>query len=220
LVTASPEGIDMPPDNTDFDDIVFVEQRRDIRIVASVPGRYCLDRRDSRGNRREYSCRAINISSTAIALAVPVVGKPGERVLAHIDHFGKLKGTVGRLLDRGFVMNIIATEEERSNLSAKIQWFELYKNHEVADQRENDRFVPKNPHSSLILSDGTTLGCFVLDISVSGVAVSADMVPEIGTVMAVGRVIGRVVRLFAGGFALQFTKPQDKDHIEILVIRG
>jgi hypothetical protein len=207
-------------DCTDFGDVVFVEQRRNIRIIASVPGRYSLDRRNARGERREYPCRAINISPGAIALAAPVVGTPGERVLAHIDHFGKLQGTVGRILDRGFVMNIIASDDERASLSAKIAWYELHKNHDVSDQRGHDRFIPKNPHSSLVLSDGTVLGCFVLDISVSGAAVAAEVAPEIGTVMAVGKIVGRVVRFFAGGFAVQFIAPQNKDHVEMLVTKG
>jgi hypothetical protein len=91
------------------------EQRRDIRIIVSVSGRYSLDRRNRRGERREYACRAINISPSAIALCAPVIGTTGERVFACIDHFGKLRGTVGRLLDRGFVMNIIASDDERDS---------------------------------------------------------------------------------------------------------
>jgi hypothetical protein len=210
----------MPLECTDFDDIVWVEQRRDVRIIASVPGRYSLDRRNSRGERREYACRAINISQHAIALAVPVLGRPGEQVIAHIEHFGILQGTVGRLLDRGFVMNIIASDEERDNLLTKISWFELYKNHDVSDRRDQGRFIPKNPYATLVLADGTMLSCFVIDVSVSGAAVSADISPEIDTVMAVGKIVGRVVRLFAGGFAVQFISPQSKDDVERLVTKA
>ncbi len=209
----------MPSDGTDFDDVVIVEQRRDIRIVISVSGLYTLDRLDAHGKRRQYACRAINISAGAVALAVPVIGVPGERVLAHIDHFGKLKGTVGRPLDGGFVMNIVASDEDRNNLAARIAWFELYKNHDVSDQRSHDRLIPRAPHSSLLLSDGSKLDCLVVDFSVTGAAVSAELAPEIGTVMAVGNVVGRVVRLFAGGFALKFIRPQNKDHVEGLVIK-
>jgi hypothetical protein len=210
----------MPLESTDFDDVVFVEQRSDIRIIASVPGRYSLDRRNSRGERRDYACRAINISSRAIALAVPVVGRPGEPVIANIDHFGKLQGTVGRPLDGGFVMNIVASDEERANLLAKISWFELHKNHDISDRRDQNRFIPKNPKGSLVLSDGITLDCLVIDISVTGAAVSADIAPKIGTVMAVGQIVGRVVRLFANGFAVQFISSQSKDDVERLATKG
>jgi hypothetical protein len=61
--------------------------------------------------------------------------------------------------------------------------------------------------------------CFVVDISVSGAAVSADIVPRIGTVLAVGKVVGRVVRNIQGGFAVQFVEAQDRQEVEALVIR-
>lgn len=94
----------------DFD-LVVMERRRDARIVVSLPGRYSLaNRRNTRGERRKFACRAINISCSAVALAVPVLGSLGERVLADIEHFGKLEGTIEHLLDnRGFVVRIAAS---------------------------------------------------------------------------------------------------------------
>jgi hypothetical protein len=45
-----------------------------------------------------------------------------------------------------------------------------------------------------------------LNISASGAAVSAQTLPEIGAALALGRLVGRVVRQFKGGFAIQFTE--------------
>jgi hypothetical protein len=110
----------------EFGDVVFVERRRDVRIIVSIPGRYSLsDRRDARGERRVFACRAVNVSPHAIALATRVNGNVGERVFAQIDHLGKLEGAVVRPLERGFVMNIVASEEERDRLAAKIEWLEM-----------------------------------------------------------------------------------------------
>jgi len=64
------------------------------------------------------------------------------------------------------------------------------KNLDVSDQRTQSRFVPSDPCSTLLLADGTVRTCFLIDVSVSGAAVSADFVPEIGTVLAVGKAIG------------------------------
>src|SRR6266511_1028132 len=69
-----------------------------------------------------------------------------------------------------------------------------------------------------MLHDGTTMTCFVIDISVSGAAISADTVPEIATVLAVGKAIGRVVRHFAGGFAVKFVDLHNRDSVEALVM--
>ncbi|MGO9702206.1 MAG: PilZ domain-containing protein [Xanthobacteraceae bacterium] len=197
----------------------FVEADFGIRVLANIPGRYSLaNLRNSQGERRVFACRAVNLSCRAIALAAPVKGKVGDRVIAHIDRLGKLEGPIDRLLERGFVMNIAASQEERSNLAAKIAWLESLKNHEVPDRRADKRIVPVNPNSKMILPDGRVENCLVLDISVSGVAVSADTIPAVGTILAVGSVVGRVVRHFADGFAIQFIQRQHQVNVESVVI--
>ena len=84
----------------------------------------------------------------------------------------------------------------------------------ITDGRAQRRIVPKNPHSTLIFGDGTTLNCLVIDVSPSGVAVSADVEPEIGMRLAVGRCVGTVVRQFPEGFAVQFDFLQPIEALE------
>jgi hypothetical protein len=199
----------------DDDDVVWVDRRQDARIVVSIPGQFSLaDRRDMRGERRVFSCRAINVSSHAIALASAVSGKVGDRVIAEIEHLGKLKGSIMWVLERGFIMNIIATAEEREKLATKIEWLGKFKDHDEGDRRAQRRFAPANPYSQIMLPDGSTQTCLVVDLSVTGAALSAEAVPDIGTVLAVGKVVGRVVRHFEGGFAVEFTERQSPDEIE------
>jgi hypothetical protein len=199
----------------DDDDVVWADRRHDARIVVSIPGQFSLaDRRDMRGERRVFSCRAISVSSYAIAVASAVSGKVGDRVIADIEHLGKLKGSIMRVLERGFVMNIIATAEEREKLATKIEWLGKYKDHDEGDRRTQRRFAPASPHSQIMLPDGSTQSCLVIDLSVTGAALSAEAVPDIGTVLAVGKVVGRVVRHFEGGFAVEFTERQSPDEIE------
>ncbi len=209
----------MLPSEAEFGDVV--ECWHDVRITVSVPGRYSLaDRRNARGERRVFACRAVNVSPHAIALAAPVNGKIGERVIVHVDHLGKLEGFIGRVLERGFVINITANENERGRLAAKIAWLESYKNHDAPDRRTDERTVPTNPYSKMILADGHVETCFVLDLSVSGAAISADTVPDIGTILAIGSVVGQVVRHFVDGFAVQFVERQNPYTVEAMVILG
>jgi hypothetical protein len=204
----------MPPQGVKADDIVIVERRENVRIIVSVPGYYSLaDHHNPRGERNLYACRAVNVSTRAIALAAPVSGRLGERALATIDHLGKLEGLITRLLNGGFVMSIVASDEERWDLAAKIEWLEQYKNCDVSDQRGDRRLIPENPHSLVVFADGSTESCFVLDLSGSGAAISAQTIPDIGTVLAVGNIVARVVRHFQGGFAVQFIQRQSLEHI-------
>jgi hypothetical protein len=200
-------------------DLEIVERRYDIRIIVSIAGRYTLaDHRNARGERRTFSCRAVNVSGNAVALAAPVIGNLGERVRANIDHLGRLDGAVARVLSRGFVMSLAASEDERLRLLDRIEWIEKHKNHDVEELRATNRFVPANPNSRLVLANGLTLTCLVIDLSETGAAISADIDPEIGTACAVGTIVARVVRRFVGGFAVQFLNPPRREEIETLAI--
>jgi hypothetical protein len=199
-------------------DVVFVEPRNDLRVIVSVPGRYSLaDQRNARGERRVFACRAVYLSAHEIGIAGPVSGKVGERVIANIDHLGKVEGPIARQLTRGFMMKIAANAERREALAAKIEWLEDYKNHDASNRRADERIVPENLYSKLVFADGSIETCLILNLSVSGAAISAETVPEIRTVLAVGSVVGRVVRHFEGGFAVQFIERQNRGAVEAAV---
>jgi hypothetical protein len=199
-------------------DIVVLDRRRDIRIIVSLAARVFL-KRGSGGAITEYACRAINISLRAVAFAAPVRTTLGEWVRAEIDDIGQIEGNVERLLDeRGFVVKIEANEEQRASLFNKITWAEKHKDLEVSDKRKHPRFVPGDPHSKIVFADGTMIECFVVDLSVTGAGILADVLPPVGTVLAVGKIIGRVVRHFSGAFAVQFIQMQDRATVESLAI--
>jgi hypothetical protein len=181
-------------------------------------GRYSLsNRRDMQGNRREFACRTTRISPFQMLIAAPVLGPKGERVISHFGELGKLDGWIIDVLQGGFLVDIAATRKARQGLAAKLSWLEKKQRDAVIDLRKQHRLVPENPHTNLIFADGTTLSCFVIDVSPSGVAVSADIEPEIGTRLAVGRAVGHVVRRFNEGFAVKFDRLLDMDYLEQMV---
>jgi hypothetical protein len=212
------QAIDTTIENAD--DIAFVD-RRSICTTANIAGRYALvNKRNTRGERREFACRTVSLSPDAIALDAPIKGAIGDRVITHFDEFGRLEGQIVRLVAGGFVMTIMMSDDKRARLAAKISWLDKHRHYKLPDDRTHKRIVPKNPHSTVLLADGSTLGCFVIDMSVSGVAVSADVVPQLGDVLAIGKVIGRVVRLFPEGFALRFIELQNPDLLEPWLIQS
>jgi PilZ domain len=144
----------------------------------------------------------------------PVNGAVGERVIVSCDAFGRLEGTVVRVLELGFVMQVAVSQEAREKLAAKIEWYEKNKNHDLSENRQHKRVAPKNPHSKLVLDDGRVLECLVIDVSASGAAVAADVKPAIGTPLAIGKLVGRVVRHLDDGFAVKFVELQDPEQLE------
>lgn len=196
----------------------FLEQDAfDLRLG----GRYSLaNRRDVSGNRREFACRTSRVSPRQMMISVPVVGTVGERVISYFGEFGKLDGMITDVVQGGFMIDLVATKARREQLATKLTWLDRQQKDTVVDGRAQERIVPEAPHSSIVLADGSTTTCFVIDMSVSGAAVSSELQPEIGTPLAVGRVVGRVIRHFNEGFAVKFVEQQRPDWLERLVIRG
>ena len=210
----------MPEPDIDPKDIAIVERNRFARTSATILGRYALaSRRNARGERREFSCRTAGLSCYELALAVPVSGPIGERVIASFHELGKLEGQIIRLNDDGFVMSLVLPPDQRERLVAKILWLEMRKHLNLPDDRRHKRIIPKHPHSSVMLADGRVCDCFVIDMSASGAAISAEIEPTIGDVVAVGKIVGRVVRIFSEGFAVRFIELQDPDALEHLMRR-
>src|ERR1700688_3783017 len=124
----------MPAEQLAREDVAVAEQRREVRIVVSIPGRYSLaDLRDARGERRGVRGRAGNLSAQSITLAAPVNGKIGARIIADILHLGRVDGTVARVFDRGFTMTLDASDDERARVIDKIEWVAKHKDEQEPD---------------------------------------------------------------------------------------
>ncbi len=186
------------------------ERRRHQRVKVNLLGRYMLE------DRREFPCQAINMSPGGIALIAPVIGQPGERVIAYIDHLGRLEGRLARHIENGFAMTISATVRKRDMLAAQLTWLANRQILNLPEDRRHGRFTPKNPLARLILPNGNNVGCRIIDLSASGAAVSIapDLLPPVGAMCTVGMVHGRVVRHIDGGFAIEFTRLQHPDLVE------
>jgi PilZ domain len=183
-------------------------------------GRYSLaNRHDTRGNRRQFACRTSRVSPYHMMVDVPVVGSIGERVISYFGEFGKLDGWIRETVKGGFVFELAVSQEMREQLASKMSWLDKQQKEAVIDVRAQERIVPVHPHSELVFADGHTETCLVIDMSASGVAVSAETQPAIGTPLAVGRTVGRVVRHFSEGFAVQFVEVQDRERLASLIIR-
>jgi len=196
----------------------FLKQRA---VNLAVGGQYTLANWfDAQGKPRTFACRTSRISPFRMMVNVPVVGKLGDRITSYFGDFGKLDGQIVDTVAGGFLLELEMTRLMREKMSNKLTWLEMrQKDSSVRDGRKQARIIPANSHSSLTFADGSVRSCFVIDMSVSGVAVSADVQPEIGTPLAVGACVGRVVRVFPEGFAIQFVEPVKRDELEWRVAR-
>ena len=184
----------------------FLKQRA-VRI--QTVGSYTLPNwYDPEGKLRSFACRTTRVSPFRALLDVPVVGKIGDRLTSYFREFGKFEGQISDTVHGGFLLELEMTRAERAKLAEKLVWVEKrQRDPTIRDARRDARYVPDSPHSALMLADGSSIPCLVIDASMSGVAVSSELQPEIGTPLAVGSCVGRVVRHFHDGFAVRFVDP-------------
>src|ERR1700748_2233644 len=166
---------------------VAEERRRFQRVKVHLLGRYMLS------DRREYPCQVINMSPGGLALLAPGIGNVGERVVAYLDHIGRVEGKITRLLDNGFAMSVGATPRKRDKLAAQLTWLANRQILGLPEDRRHDRIVPRNPRSTMVLADGAAVICRIVDMSLSGAAISCDERPEVGSLITLGKTPSRVV---------------------------
>src|SRR5271156_4945378 len=163
------------------------ERRRFQRVRVDLLGRYLLP------DRREFPCQVVNMSPGGMALIAPVAAQPSERVIAYVDHLGRLEGHVARSLPNGFAMTISATPRKRDKLAAQLTWL-------------------ANRHILCLPEDRRPVR--IIDVSQSGAGIATDQRPAIGALVTLGKVQGRVVRHLEDGFAVEFTRLQHPDFVE------
>jgi hypothetical protein len=112
------------------------------------------------------------------------------------------------------------TRARRAWMSEKLSWLEKKQRDEsIHELRRDARFVPQASHTVLTVADGSSYSCFIIDVSTAGVAISCEYDPTIGTALAVGACVGRVIRKFDNGFAVKFAEKQQRDHLLRLLVR-
>ncbi len=190
------------------------ERRRFQRVRVNLLGRYML------ADRREFPCQVVNMSPGGMALIAPVAGTPGERIIAYVDHLGRLEGHVARTFQNGFAITISATSRKRDKLAAQLTWLANRQILGLPEDRRHGRIVPRNPIGRLIMPNGVNLACRIIDMSQSGAGIASDQRPPIGALITLGKVQGRVVRHLEDGFAIEFTRLQHPDFLEENVCGG
>ena len=187
----------------------------------SVPTQYTLANWfDPKGKPRIFACRTSRISPFRMIVAVPVLGKVGERITSHFRDFGALEGHISDTANGSFLLELAMTPSMREKFASKLTWLEKKrKDPRVSDVRKNARIIPANPRSTLILADGTTHSCFIVDMSIAGAAVSAEVQPPVGMPLTIGACIGRVVRRLPNGFAVKFVEKQNRNDLNRLIAR-
>lgn len=178
------------------------ERRRHSRVKVRLPGQFM------RENRREFPCVTLDMSPGGVAFSADERVEIAERIVAYLDHVGRVEGRVVREFQGGFAIAMKLPQLKRERLADQLTW--LANRHELGmpEDRRHERIRPRRPRTTLILPTGREVMATVIDISQSGaaLALASPVAPPVGTPVTVGATKGRVVRLFTDGLAVEFAR--------------
>lgn len=186
------------------------ERRAYSRFDVKIYGRFMLE------DLSEYPCQVLNISPGDVSLRAEHPGAPGEKVIAYLDHIGRVEGVVTRTDsdDKTFAMTILATDRKKDKLAGQLAWLANRQKHGLPEDRRHERIAPRNPVSVLHLMDGRQYECRIIDLSLSGAAIEIDVKPALGAQVVLGTMRGEVVRHFDEGVAIEFAVVHSVDRLE------
>jgi hypothetical protein len=184
---------------------IEADQRRHKRFELPLLGRFM------RANKQEYPCKLNDISVGGASVKSPVEVEMGERIIAYFDEIGGIEGSVVRVFDGGFAMGLRATQHKRDKLAAQITWLINKDAIGSIEGRRHERIGVANKSSTLRSSDGITVDCRVLDISLSGASIGTGARPPIGSEVTLGKLRCRVMRYHDRGIGVQFLDIPDPE---------
>jgi PilZ domain len=153
----------------------------------------------------EHACQVLDLTMQGATFITSDVPPPGMAIVAYLEDLGRVEVLSGSPVQGGFTVSYAATGARLDRLKQRIQYL-MDRADGAPDHRRHPRFEPKDKHSSIMMPDGRSYSCEVLDISVSGAGIKTDVMPALGTYLMVGKMKGRVVRYLENGFAIEFVK--------------
>ncbi|HZG28327.1 PilZ domain-containing protein [Ensifer adhaerens] len=188
------------------------DQRMFQRVAVNLHGRMLS------ATREEVDCVVIEMSPGDAQIEADARVNVGDRIIAYIDHIGRIEGDVLSLGAKGrFVISVNATERKREKLAAQLTW--IANKHELGlpEDRRHERVAPRNNRSEIVLDDGRSYPCRIIDLSLSGAAIEIAVRPAMGTAVQLGNMRGRVVRHFQEGVAIEFSALQTRESLSGLI---
>ncbi len=157
----------------------------------------------------EHSCRVREITPDHVVLSSDAVVEEGMHVVAYIDEIGRVDGEVEAVDGERFTLRFRQTAGRRERIFRRLEWLRDKMQGKVSDQRRHERYKPRDSKSRIVLPDGRSYPCEVLDISLSGASIKTAVLPALGTHVMLGKMHGRVVRYHEHGIAVEFVRLLD-----------
>jgi hypothetical protein len=190
------------------------ERRKHLRVPVNLSGRLFVPE-----DGREALCRITDMSPGGAQVACDFVPALGTDIVLYVDGFGRFEAEVSRPDEGCFGVRFHCSALKRDRVAEQLA---VLMNRGFADEsvlRRHER-VATQGLAHFTLSNGETVPCQVLDLSLSGLSLKTNVRPRVGETVMIGQMSGRVVRHHETGIAIEFAKVQaEKPNRQLLRIR-
>jgi c-di-GMP-binding flagellar brake protein YcgR len=178
-----------------------VERRRHQRVKVRLAGRFM------RSDRQEFDCESIDASPGGVALLADAGVQKGERIVAYLNQIGRIEGRVVRIFPEGFAIQMNLPPAKRDKLADQLTWLANRQSLGLPEDRRHERITPRDRYTAVRLPNGREFSASLVDISMSGAALSIAFQPQVGSRVIVGSTPAQVVRHIDCGIAVEFLRP-------------
>lgn len=167
------------------------DRRRHERFPLTLTGRYMLP------DGAEYLCESSDVAVGGLAIKGPRPGRVGERVICYLDGIGRLDGVVVRRTRDWFALEVRATSRKLERLGERLEWLLAGGQAPKPNAAGEDEWV-------MLIHEGESHPAKLVDVSIHGATLAADIFPPVGSTVLVGQISAVVTRHFPGGLSVDF----------------
>jgi hypothetical protein len=182
------------------------ERRRYVRVPVELGGRLFVPR-----DGREGPCRIVEMSPVGALVRTEIVPEAGTQVVLYIEGFGRFEADVARSDWDGFGASFHCSTLKQDRVAEQLSAMSSARGPDASEHggtpmRRHER-VSTGGIAYFTRSNGETVPCEVIDLSLSGVSLKTETKPHVGETVTVGQMSGHVVRHHETGIAVEFGNP-------------
>jgi hypothetical protein len=186
------------------------ERRRYQRVQVNLGGRLFVP-----GDGREGKCRIVAMSATGAQVISPIIPEKGVQVILYVDGFGRFEAEIMRHEEGEFAAQFRCSALKQERVAEQLAEIMTSGVVDEPKLRRHER-VATQGIAHFTRTNGDTVDCEVIDLSLSGASLKTDTRPRIGEEIMVGQMSGRVVRHHETGIGVEFSRaPAEKQPIPL-----
>lgn len=148
-------------------------------------------------------CRIFNLSGGGANVQCQTPPALQTYIVLYIDGFGRFEGVTSRLAKSELGIKFVCNEAKRKRLKDNLMCFVNSGIKDVTRLRRHAR-APGGTSGFFVTRNGQKADCGIIDFSVQGMSLKANVRPPLGDVVSLGKYHGLVIRHHQAGFAVQF----------------